>query len=284
MDVSIRQRAAYARHVAFRAGTHDPALIRAFATVKREDFCGPGPWVVMSEAGPETVPADDPGGLSRDVLVALLPGEGINNGEPGLHAMALAAAALRPGERVVQVGAGGGYYTAIIAELVGPAGRVDAYEVQPELAARAAAALRGYPQVAVHAGSGAAGPLPQADFVSVNAGATEPLPLWLDALSDTGRLIVPLTPDRGWGGLLFARRRGPGHSAALLDAGFLSRTLFVPCLGARTPAGAARLAAAFAGGRMEAVRSLHRGTEPDGSAWVAGEGWWLSVREADAPA
>ncbi|WP_043752256.1 protein-L-isoaspartate O-methyltransferase family protein [Methylobacterium nodulans] len=282
-DVS-RRRAAYASLVAARAKTRDPALIRAFATVPREAFCGPGPWQVMGEAGPEIVPADDPGGLYRDVLVALLPGEGINNGEPSLHALALAAAALRPGERVVQVGVGGGYYTAILAELVGPEGRVDAFEVEPTLAAQAAAALAGYPQVVVHSRSGAEGPLPEADFVSVNAGATAPLALWLDALSPTGRLIVPLTPDRGWGGLLLARRRGPGRPADILEARFLARTLFVPCLGARSREGAARLGMAFAADGMDKVRSLRRGSAPDGSAWLAGEGWWLSRRRADATA
>ncbi|MGY2049070.1 protein-L-isoaspartate O-methyltransferase family protein [Methylobacterium sp. JK268] len=278
-----RRRAAYAAEVAARARTRDPALIRAFATVPRETFCGPGPWRVMGEAGPEIVPAEDPAGLSRDVLVALRPQDGINNGEPSLHALALAAAAPRPGERVVQVGAGGGYYTAILAELVGPGGRVDAYEVDPALAAMAAAALAPYRQVAVHARSGAEGPLPEADLVAVHAGATAPLAAWLDALSETGRLILPLTPDRSWGGLLLARRLGPGRPAEVLEARFLARILFVPCLGARDPEEAQRLAAAFAGGGMERVRSLRRGPVPDADAWAAGEGWWLSERAAGAP-
>ncbi|ACA19655.1 protein-L-isoaspartate(D-aspartate) O-methyltransferase [Methylobacterium sp. 4-46] len=278
-----RPRATYAAAVAARAGTRDPALIRAFATVPREAFCGPGPWRVMGEEGIEWVPAGDPAGLYRDVLVSLLPEEGINNGEPSLHATALAAAAPRPGERVVQVGAGGGYYTAILAELVGPGGCVEAYEIEPSLARMAAAALSAYPQVRVQARSGTEGALPEADLIVVNAGATEPLAPWLDALSETGRLIVPLTPDRGWGGLLLAGRRGPGAPPEILDARFLSRTRFVPCLGARSPEGERRLAAALAGGGMERVRSLRRGPVPDDEAWLAGEGWWLSRRAPSDP-
>jgi hypothetical protein len=49
------------------------------------------------------------------------------------------AAAPQPGEHVVHVGAGVGYYTAILAELVGVAGRVKAIEFDAELAARATA-------------------------------------------------------------------------------------------------------------------------------------------------
>ena len=50
-------------------------------------------------------------------------------------------------ETVVQVGAGSGYYTAILAHLVGPEGRVYAYEMTETLAARAAENLRDVPHV-----------------------------------------------------------------------------------------------------------------------------------------
>jgi len=51
------------------------------------------------------------------------------------------------------VGAGTGYYTAILAMLVGAGGHVDAYEIEADLAARAAANLSSLPQVSVHAQS-----------------------------------------------------------------------------------------------------------------------------------
>ena len=53
------------------------------------------------------------------MLVAIDAERGINNGQPSLHAQSIAALELKEGETVVQIGAGAGYYTAILAELVG---------------------------------------------------------------------------------------------------------------------------------------------------------------------
>ena len=48
--------------------------------------------------------------------------------------MWLAAADPKPGDHVVHIGIGTGYYTAILAELVGPTGRVTAIEYDASLA------------------------------------------------------------------------------------------------------------------------------------------------------
>uniref|UniRef100_UPI0036729C69 hypothetical protein n=1 Tax=Pectobacterium cacticida TaxID=69221 RepID=UPI0036729C69 len=53
--------------------------------------------------------------------MALDDAKGINNGEPFLHAMWIGKLALRPGEAVCHIGAGTGYYTAVLARLVSPA-------------------------------------------------------------------------------------------------------------------------------------------------------------------
>ena len=52
--------------------------------------------------------------LYQDALVGIIPERGLNNGQLWLHAMMIAAAAPRPGEHVVHIGAGVGYYTAIL--------------------------------------------------------------------------------------------------------------------------------------------------------------------------
>ncbi len=98
--------------------------------------------------------ASDPERLYEDVLVGIDARRGINNGQPSLHAQAIDALGLKEGETVLQIGAGAGYYTAILATLVGPKGRVTAYEIEPDIAERAAANLARYPQVEVRARSG----------------------------------------------------------------------------------------------------------------------------------
>ena len=73
----------------------------------------------------------------HDVLIALDETCGINNGQPSLWAKLYDELNMRTDMHVVHVGAGVGYYTAILAEIVGPSGRVTAIEVDPQLAGRA---------------------------------------------------------------------------------------------------------------------------------------------------
>jgi protein-L-isoaspartate(D-aspartate) O-methyltransferase len=61
----------------------------------------------------------------------------LNNGQPSGHARWIESASIKPGEHVVHIGAGTGYYTAILACLVGPSGKVTGIEVDASLAARA---------------------------------------------------------------------------------------------------------------------------------------------------
>jgi protein-L-isoaspartate(D-aspartate) O-methyltransferase len=72
--------------------------------------------------------------LYQDVVVAIAPERKINNGQPVLHAMCLAALDVKQGEKVLHVGAGTGYYTALMARLTGATGQVVAYEVEHDLA------------------------------------------------------------------------------------------------------------------------------------------------------
>jgi protein-L-isoaspartate(D-aspartate) O-methyltransferase len=184
-------------------------------------------------------------------------------------------------ETVIHIGAGTGYYTAVLAELVGPAGKVIAYEIEPELAQKATRNLVDLPNVTVHSHSGAEGSLPDCDAIYVNAGATEPLDIWLDALHPSGRLLFPLTPDGAEG--------TPGPGSMLLvtrvaeerfDARCLFPVAFIPCVGARDSETAKKLAEAFQREDAGKVRSLRCKTTPDDSCWCSGNGWWLSTSES----
>jgi len=267
-------RSYYANLIAGKAGVHDPRIIAAFEAVPRERYVGPGPWKVFAfAAGYIATPSSDLAFLYQDVLVGLSIDQGLNNGEPSLHARCLAALQPRVGDAVLHVGAGTGYYTAVLAALVGAEGSVVAYEIEPALAQSASANLGHASGVTVHNLSGSQAALPESDIIYVNAGATHPLDAWLDALRPNGRLLFPLTPDQGLGGMLLVTRgQGTGFAAR-----FVCPAVFFPCQGARDQAMSERLAKAFAQGHTESVRALHRGQAPDKSCWCAGTNWWLST-------
>ena len=94
-------------------------------------------------------PSADPALLYQNALVVLDRQKGINNGEPFLHAAWIGAVAPSPGETVTQVGAGGGYYTAILSMLVLPGGKVVAYELDAALAEAARQNLAPFENVTV---------------------------------------------------------------------------------------------------------------------------------------
>lgn len=276
MPSTQQLRESYARQVVGRAQSDDPRLIAAFAQVPREHYMGKRPWAVFAGSGIPTL-SDDPARLYQDVLVGLATDRGINNGQPSLHAQALAACAVAPGDTVLHLGAGTGYYSAILAALTGPAGHVTAYEIEPDLAQQAAQNLRHLAHVTVLCASATAGELPMADVIYVNAGATRPLASWLDALKPGGRLVFPLTPDAGFGCMPLVTRVGANRYAVTM----LARVSFIPCSGARDAGEARALAQALETRPAQAVRSLRRGTPPDASAWCVGDGWWLSTAEPE---
>ncbi|HZH12077.1 MAG TPA: SAM-dependent methyltransferase [Microvirga sp.] len=214
-------RSAYAAQIARLTDCRDRRIEQAFAAVPRENFLPPPPWTTIS-AG-LAVTTGDIAGIYDNVLVAIDRERGINNGEPALHAAWLDVVSPQPGESVVHVGAGTGYYTAILAHLVQPGGHVEAYEYEADLAEAATQNLKGFSHVAVHAGSAFGRALPQADVVYVNAGVAAPDPEWLKALKADGRLIFPWQPHQGWGPAVLIRRLAGGFTARpLMTVGFIS--------------------------------------------------------------
>jgi protein-L-isoaspartate(D-aspartate) O-methyltransferase len=265
----------YAELIVKSAGSSDERLIAAFATVPREDFVGPGPWQVFVGSGYIPTISDDPRHLYQDVLIGLAPERKINNGQPSLHARCLSAAAPALGEAVIHLGAGTGYYSAVLATLVGPLGSVLAIEREEDLASRAAASLRRYPNVEVRAGSATDTAMAPCDVIYVNAGATHPPAAWLDALRIGGRLVFPLTPNEGFGVMLLVTRKATDVYAASAFA----RAAFIPCIGARDDATSESLTQALERQSLKEVRSLERNASPDGTAWCVGNDWWLSAAE-----
>ena len=266
----------FAEYIVHIAGSTDERLVDAFAAVARERFVGPGPWDVCVGQRYLRTPDADPRWIYQDVVVALDREAGLNNGQPTLHARCLDEAQVEPGQTVVHVGAGSGYYTAMLAQRVGPRGKVVAFEINEALARRAQANLAGCAQVELRAASAVDAPLPRCDVIYVCAGVTDPPATWLDALRVGGRLVLPLTTDAGHG-VMLAVTRGAGEryaARALLPAGF------VGCVGARNEATSRALAAALQRDSIERIRSLRRDDAADASAWCRGDGWWLSCADA----
>jgi protein-L-isoaspartate(D-aspartate) O-methyltransferase len=272
-------RTLFANLTVARAGITDPnsRLRGAFASTPREKFIGPGPWRIFTPAGYVETTSDDPAMLYQDVVVALTNNSHINNGQPSLHAACIEAIKIQEGETIIHVGAGTGYYTALLAQLTGNAGSVLAYEIEPALARRAAENLAGLPNIEVFACSGTAGPLPNCNVIYVSAGATGPVDSWLDALRPGGRLLFPLTTAKGSGGMLLVTCESAGDT---YSARFLCRAAFIPCVGARDEVTAHRLSKAFQRGDLEKVHFLFRNSAPDETCWCAGTGWWLSKSSA----
>src|SRR3954449_12801558 len=139
-DAVAAARRRFAEELRHAAPVASPAVVRAFATVPRERFLGPGPWRVLSPMDLSsywTTEDADPRHLYHDVLVAIDEARRLNNGQPSLWAALYDRLRLAAGMHVVHVGAGTGYYSAILAEIVGREGRVTAVEIDPSLAARA---------------------------------------------------------------------------------------------------------------------------------------------------
>ncbi|NKB49763.1 MAG: methyltransferase domain-containing protein [Alphaproteobacteria bacterium] len=263
----------YAELVCAIAGATDPRIAEAFATVPREHYLGLGPWSVSVFDHYVETPSDDPAYLYQNHLFAIDAERRLNNGDPVFLARMIKLLAIQPGDRAVHVGAGVGYYTAIMAELVGADGRVAGIEIDPELAARAAKNLSQYRQVEVTVASGSDLSAANVDALFINAGATHPLANWLDALAPGGRLVLPLTPDEGGGVVMRITRERGGYTAR-----FASNVWIFECAGAREPRANRRLARAIKTRGMRDVQTLRRDRHRRGdTCWLHGPGWCFST-------
>ena len=270
-------RRAYAMQILAVMGVEDTRVETAFADVRREKFLGDGPWQLVNRSHKyRQTPSADPTYLYTDDIVAIDAARNLNNGEPSFHAMMIARVAAKPGEHVVHVGAGVGYYTAIFAHLVGAEGKVTAIEFDEVLAQRAFENFRQWPNVTVIHGDGAVADFASADVVYVNAGATHPATRWLDGLKDGGRLIVPLTTNQSFvrdkvtepiercGAVFLIEQRSEGYFA-----NWISPVAIFPCESARDSLSETALVAAFNKGGWERVTRLYRNDD------IAEDRCWL---------
>lgn len=278
MDLDLVRRV-YARQVLALAGVgENAALEQAFAKVHREQFLGPPPWKLATPTGEyQTIPLQDTVVVYQDALFALDPGRGVNNGSPSLHARWLHALGPRRGDRVIHLGAGSGYYSAILGELVGAEGTVIAVEYDPHLADLARLNLAVFDNIRVVVGDGTRFPAEPADGIYVNFGVESPMSSWIDNLRDRGRLVFPLgyrEAKRIAGGGFKIERRGSSFAASYLGPAY-----FIPAEGteASPTDQRVRLKAAFEGSLARNVKSfIWQKDAPAARCWFAAEDWAFS--------
>ena len=221
-------RALYAKLITASCIRSTDRLEDAFELVPREAFLPPGPWKLFAARGRYVeTPTSDPIHLYQNVLVALDADVGLNTGSPGLHAHWLDTVMPDRGESIVHIGAGTGYYSAILSLLVLPHGRVDAFEIRKDLADEAARNLIPFENVTVHHADATSLRPPQADVIYVNASVSEPPLAWLEALRPGGRLIFPWQPSRDVGITALITSRGSGFAFEPL-----MQSRFIQCVGA----------------------------------------------------
>lgn len=191
-------------------GIHDRGVLGAMGKVPRERFIPPE---LHNEAYADRALAIDCGQtISQPFIVGLM----------------TQALELSGREKVLEVGTGSGYQTAILAELAAEVVTVERY---PELARRAASVLAelGYGNITVQVADGTLGCPERAPFdrIMVTAAAAETPPALFDQLGERGILVIPL------GGrdcqALQAIRKLAGRPQPVV----LSACRFVPLVGAQ---------------------------------------------------
>jgi len=189
-------------------GIKDPAVLRTFRNVPRHSFVTPGMQDIAYTD--RALPTQHGQTISQPYIVALM--------TETLEA--------RQATKVLEVGTGSGYQTAILAEL---AKHVYTIERIPSLAAGAAARLKelGYTNFTLRQADGSLGWPGEAPFdrIIVTAAAPEPPQPLLDQLADGGRMVIPIGRSLGQELTLITR------SGDTFDRTFLCSCIFVKLIG-----------------------------------------------------
>lgn len=156
-------------------------------------------------------------------------GDGQTISAPHMVAVMAEALELDEGQKVLEIGAGSGYNAAVMAELVGPSGKIITLERHPSLAEKAAQTLRetGYGNVTVVVGDGSIGYLEEApyDRISVTCGAPRVPDALADQLKEGGIMLIPV------GGLEYQSLLRVHKIDDRLRTEDLGSVVFVPLIG-----------------------------------------------------
>jgi protein-L-isoaspartate(D-aspartate) O-methyltransferase len=208
-DFAAEREAMIERQIASR-GIRDPKILEAFRAVPREEF--------LSEEYRDLAYGDHPLPIEAGQTIS----------QPYIVALMIGAAEIRPGDRVLEVGAGSGYAAAVMSRI---ASEVIAIERQPDLVKVASERMQrlGYDNVRIVEADGTRGWEPEAPYDAILAAASGshvPQP-WVDQLADGGRIVMPVG-DPGWVQKLIKVTKGPAGKLITEDLGGVR---FVPLIG-----------------------------------------------------
>lgn len=158
-------------------GLRDTAVLRAMEQVPREGFA----------------PPEHRAHARRDIALPLPCGASMT--APSAIAAMLALLRVEPGQRVLEIGTGSGYVTALLAQL--GAGAVLSLERYTGLAVAATRRLAALSEVHVVRADGLAPDLPDGGFDRILVHGSVPAvpPHWRAALEPGGRLVTGLSGD-----------------------------------------------------------------------------------------
>lgn len=163
---------------------HDDAVELAFRRVFRHHFL---PQHELSEVYDDSAIPTRSDDLGRPTS---------SSSQPAIMALMLEQLAVRPGHRVLEIGAGTGYNAALLATLTGAHGHVVTVDIDQDTCREAAEhlATAGIQGVEVRCADGAAGWPAHApyDRIVLTVGSNDLAPAWLDQLRPDGRLVLPL--------------------------------------------------------------------------------------------
>ena len=167
-----------------RGATRSPTVEAAFRVVPRHLF--------VPHVPPEAAYQD------QSIPTKRLNGDLVSSSsQPAIMAVMLEQLDLKPGHRVLEIGAGTGYNAALMAHIVGPQSQVITVDIDLDIveAARQHLASAGVAQVQVVQGDGGLGYAEGGpyDRIIFTVGAGEVRPMWLAQLRRGGRLLLPLS-------------------------------------------------------------------------------------------
>lgn len=193
-------------------------VIAAFRKVRRPDF-------VHQDMLPHA---------TEDTPLPIEHGQTIS--QPSTVATMLELLHVQPGDRVLEVGCGSGWLTALLAELVGPSGFVYAIDIIPQLVDLTMEHLEKYKytNLEVRWGNGWEGNSKHAPYnrIIVSAGAGEIPQALVEQLARGGRLVVPVGGDVQ--DLVLVEKRADGK----VDVEKFPGYQFVPLVGEKAPSSA----------------------------------------------